>query len=98
VVVLQSTQVIGCLVAHTGNLLESEVQNQPVQARAPLRGTWQTLIIEKNGGGAILPGEKVNLRTHHGHHIDVVGTTVSAQWSDHGHYQGLVIERASDFR
>jgi subtilisin family serine protease len=86
------------LKAHTGYFLDSEAQSKPVQARSSDRGTWQTFIIEKNGDGAIMPGDRIHLRTHHGHHIDVQGTTVSAQWSDRGRYQGLVIERASDFR
>jgi len=65
-----------------------------VKARWPDRGYWQTFTIEKKGGGYIMPGDTIFLRTHLGQHVDVQGDAVQARWSDQGLWQGLVIEKA----
>mmetsp|Transcript_105176 Transcript_105176/g.181741 ORF Transcript_105176/g.181741 Transcript_105176/m.181741 type:complete len:748 (+) Transcript_105176:81-2324(+) len=74
----------------TGNHLEAE--DRLVQARYKERGGWQSLIIEKEGGGAILAGDTVFLKTHLGTFIHVQDLDVRADWSEKGIWQSFTIQ------
>ena len=75
---------------HTGKHID--VEGDTVRARWDDHGGWQTITIEKEGGGTIGPGDTVFLKTHTGNLIDAEGDTVRARWDDRGGLQGLVIE------
>merc|ERR1712035_169384 len=72
-----------------------EVEQEDVLARWNDQGVWQTLIIEKAGGGAVLSGDTVFFRTHKNAHIDVEGEDVRARYDDQSDWQKFVIEKAS---
>lgn len=75
--------------------IRCSVDGADVQARWTDYGNWQKMIIEKNGNGAILPGDVIFLRVHTGKQIDVSGTSVQARWSEKGLWQSLVVEQAA---
>lgn len=56
-----------------------DVEAELVQARWPLRGTWQALVLEKAGDGPISSGDSVFLRTWSGSYIRADGLKVTAQ-------------------
>jgi len=81
------------LKGHEGSHIE--VQDKDVRARWNDQGNWQTLIIEKADGGAVLSGDTVFFTTHRNLHIDVEGEYVRARYGDQGDWQRFVIEKAS---
>jgi co-chaperonin GroES (HSP10) len=81
--------------AHTGNHVA--VENTTVHAKWDDMGSWQRLIIEKEGGGPIYPSDSISLSAHTGKRIafEDDDTTVSAKWQARSwtrSWQALIIE------
>lgn len=82
--------------AYTGNYVDAGQDGRQMYARYSEESTWQTFVIEnKQGDGAILPGDAVFLRAYNGLRVTVVGTDVNALAADNGD-DGLFVIEAFD--
>jgi len=78
--------------AHTGNRVT--VDGGTVHAKWSDTGSWQRLVIEREGTDPVHSGDAVYLRAHTGKLITVQGTQVHAKWGNKGSWEALVIEKA----
>lgn len=79
--------------AHTGVYVDVESDNSPVNARWNDLGTWQGLVLVKEGEGPLSAGDTIFLKAHTGTYIDVQRESVQARWADEGKWQALIITR-----
>jgi hypothetical protein len=71
-----------------------DVEDSVAQIRWDEQGSWQELVIEKNGGPTIQSGDSIFLRARNGKYLHVDDRAVQALWDDMGTWQTLVVEKA----
>jgi len=70
-----------------------DVQGTAVQARWPDQGWWQSLKIEKAGGGSLNSGDIVYLTSHTGALLGVENGVVAAQYAEKGAIQSFRVQK-----
>lgn len=80
--------------AHTGSYID--VEGDAVRARWSMRGDFQRITIEKDGGGTIRSGDTIFLTALTEAHLEVEGNAVLARWSGVRQWQKFIVQKKVD--